>query len=386
MKNKKSVFGAAAIVAGNGIGSGVMAIPYFVSRTGILGGIIAFLASYLISVLLHLYIAQILLVTGETADILSSFNVYLFKGRFKNVLKTSFFIIMVVVLETNLAAYISGASSIMSGLMENVNETVFKVAFFVLAAVIVLLGLRAICVSEKVTVSIMGAILLIAVCFSLKNINPDMNAGLMPAEGVSALGGFAATFSMIMFSFSAIFAVPQVIECLDKDEKKIRQSIFYGLLMNLVISLIVTVCAVITSNEVTKVAIVGWADAVGGVIRILGSVFILFAMFTSYWSIGFATTEIISNQTKKTFGLSFVLATVPALILTFVLSSGFMEYMKMAGGAVAVIISLMLIPTFLICTKEQKISILNRFEASKIAVAAVFIMYIVMAVGSLITV
>ena len=55
-----------------------------------------------------------------------------------------------------------------------------------------------------------------------------------------------------------------------------------------------------------------------------------------------------------------------------------MEYMKLAGGAVAVIISLMVIPTYLISVRGQKTSIP--------AVIIVFVMYIVMAVGSLISV
>ena len=45
---RNSTFSAAAIVAGNGIGSGVMAIPYFVSKAGIAGGILAFLFAYAI--------------------------------------------------------------------------------------------------------------------------------------------------------------------------------------------------------------------------------------------------------------------------------------------------------------------------------------------------
>ena len=109
-------------------------------------------------------------------------------------------------------------------------------------------------------------------------------------------------------------------------------------------------------------------------------------MFTSYWSIGFATTKIISNQTKWSFGLSFALATVPALVITFVIPGGFMEYMKIAGGAVAVIISLMLIPTYLICTRDKEVTMQHRAERSKITVLAVFLMYLVMAVGSFITV
>ncbi|MBR2843436.1 MAG: hypothetical protein IKF06_09225 [Lachnospiraceae bacterium] len=179
---------------------------------------------------------------------------------------------------------------------------------------------------------------------------------------------------------------PCLIEVLDRDEKKIRKAIFAGLLMNLIISVIVTVCTILTSAEVTKVAVVGWAKAVGGIIQILGSVFILLAMFTSYWSIGFATTKIISNQTKWSFGLSFALATVPALVITFVIPGGFMEYMKIAGGAVAVIISLMLIPTYLICTRDKEVTMQHRAERSKITVLAVFLMYLVMAAGSFITV
>ena len=382
---KKTVFTAAAIVAGNGIGSGVMAIPYFVSKTGAVGGVIAFLTAYLISVLLHLMIAQIMLTMGETSDILGAFNVYLFRGKLKNILKISFFIIMVIVLETNLAAYITGASAIMAEFFPNISEKLLGTVFFVFAAAVVLLGLRAICIGENVTVSVMATILLVALFFSFRNINPAISIENVGLDATGLLR-FAATYSMIMFSFSAIFAVPQVIEGLDHDEARVRKSIFLGLFMNLVISAVITVCTIITSEEVTKVAIVGWADAVGGVIRVLGSLFIILAMFTSYWSIGFATTEIISNQTKKTFGLSFVLATVPALLLTFLLSNGFMEYMKLAGGAVAVIISLMVIPTYLIATKGQKTSIMTPAEASKASVAIVFIMYIVMAVGSLISV
>ena len=382
---KKSVFTAAAIVAGNGIGSGVMAIPYFIDKAGVTGGLSAFAASYLVSVCLHLMIAQILLMTGDTADILGAFNRFLFKGRFRNVWQISFFVIMVIVLETNLAAYISGASSITAELLPDIPVRFAGILFYLIAAAVVLFGLRAVCISEKTSVSVMGIIVLAAVFFSVTKANHALSFGFA-AGGKPALSVWAATFSMIMFSFSAIFAVPQVIEYLERDVKKVRKSIYTGLLMNLILSVVVSLCAVITSKEVTKVAIVGWAEAVGGPIRILGSLFILLAMFTSYWSIGFATTEIIATQTKKSFGLSFILGTVPALLLTLVLSSGFLEYMKIAGGAVAVIISLMVIPTYLICTKGKEQTVMNRVEASKAAVAVVFVMYLVMAVGSLITV
>ena len=81
---------------------------------------------------------------------------------------------MIVVLETNLAAYITGASAIMADFLPGVSEKLLGTVFFVLAAVIVLLGLRAVAIGENVTVSIMAVILLIALFFSFRNINPSM--------------------------------------------------------------------------------------------------------------------------------------------------------------------------------------------------------------------
>ncbi|MCR5357608.1 MAG: hypothetical protein K6E63_09450 [Lachnospiraceae bacterium] len=377
ISENKRTFSAACIVAGNGIGSGVMAIPYFVVRAGIVGGVLAFLLAYLVSVLMHLMIAELMLHEDNVSDILGVFNTYLFKGRAGGALRLLFFVILVVVLEANLAAYISGAADIITPLIA-VKGAVIRIVFYVVAALVVLLGLKAVAAGEGVTVILMTAILVTAVVFSAANINAD--AGMVIS---GSLKGFAALFSMIMFSFSAIFAVPQSVEYLKREVKPVRRSIQLGLLINLVLSVTVAVCTIITSKEVTEIAIVGWADAVGGTVRILGSLFIVFAMLTSFWSIGLASSDIVSVQTGLKGRIAFAIATVPALILTFVSGSGFMGYLKIVGGAVALIISLMVIPSFVICMKNNdKPALMNRFEKSKYAVAFVLVMYLVMAVGS----
>ena len=372
---KKSVFAASCVVAGNGIGSGVMAIPYFVGKAGIIGSAIAFGAAFIVSVLLHMMIAEILLTGKSKNDILESFQTYLFKGKLKNVLTTGFFILMVVVLVSNLAGYICGTAEILRDLIP-LPEAVVRVLFYVICAVIVLMGLRTVGFSEKITVGFMCFLLLPTIILSFLN---------RSGNGIGITGGldaFAAVFSMIMFSFSAIFAVPQIIELLDNDTKSIRKSIICGIGMNLVMSVAVAVCTVISSKEITEIAIIGWAEAVGGAIRILGSLFIVCAMMTSYWSIGFAASEMVRIRTKLAFPVAFCIATLPSLVITFIIDSRFMNYMKIAGGAVAMIISLMVIPTFLLCMKGRKHQILSRAGASKPTVVFVFVMYIVMAVGS----
>ena len=404
---KRSVFKAAAVVAGNGIGSGVMAIPYYISHTGIAGGVTAFAAAYLVSVLMHLMIAEMVLHTGDTADILAVFNKYLFKGRKGKILRPAFFALLTIVLIANLSAYISGASEIFTGLLP-VSPVIVKVVFFIFAASVVLAGLGAVCTCEAVSVSFMVVILVFMGIFSLLHINSGVEIRIL-----GSITGWMAAYGMIMFSFSAIFAVPQVVEYLGgvpddvpdgqagkgerltdvrkkeeisdtgKAEARIRKAIWLGLFINLVISVTVTVCTVITSVEVTDIAIVGWAESVGGTIRILGSVFIVFAMITSFWSIGLASADIVAGQTGLKRGLSFVIATVPALILTLTTGSSFTDYLKLVGGIVAMIISLMAVPSFLICMNDKTpVRIMRKDMKIKAVAGSVFVMYVIMAVGS----
>jgi amino acid permease len=336
-------------------------------------------------------IAEMILHTEDAADILGVFNKFLFKGRAGKFFRIVFFILLVAVLIANLSAYISGASEIFTSLLP-VSETVIKIIFFVIAAVVVFAGLAAVCTGEAVSVSLMALLLVFMGIFSVLHIKKGIT---IPVLGSAS--EWMAAYGMIMFSFSAIFAVPQVVRYLGAEEpdaedqpgagkteavKKIRISIWLGLLINLAISAAVAIFTIITSFEVTKIAIVGWADAVGGSVRVLGSVFIVFAMLTSFWSIGLAAADIVAGEIGQRREISFTIATVPALILTLTISSSFTDYLKLVGGVVAIIISLMAVPSFLICMKDGNSKGIMKAEGAKLISVFVFVMYIVMAVGS----
>ena len=378
MNKKNTVFVAACIVAGNGIGSGVMAIPFFVHKAGIIGAVIAFSFSFIVSVLLHMMIAEVLLTVKDNSnDILEGFNLYLFKGKLKPFLTVLFFILLVTVLMANLSAYISGTAEILEGLLP-LPGAIVKVLFYIFCAVIVLMGLHSVGFSEKITIVFMCFLLVPTIIVSFLHRN---GSGI---EWTGGLDAFAAAFSMIMFSFSTIFAIPQIVELLDKDTVKIRKSIYLGIGLNFIMSASVAVCAVLSSEEVTRIAIIGWADSVGGVVRILGSIFIVCAMMTSFWASGLAASEMVKIRTRLPFFPSFCIATLPALLLTFFVNSEFTNFLKVGGGAIAMIISVMIIPTFIICMKGKKPQLLTKPGASLPCVIFVLVMHILMAVGSFI--
>src|SRR5699024_9021056 len=104
-----------------------------------------------------------------------------------------------------------------------------------------------------------------------------------------------AYFGMAMFAFSAFFSVPQAAAGLGGNGAKIRRAVFLGILNNFVLILVITVCALLASDEVTEVAMIGWSRGIGSWAELVGSVFTILAMLTTYWSISLALADIVAE-------------------------------------------------------------------------------------------
>ena len=152
-ETKLTVWESACIITGYGIGGGVMAMPYLASINGVLGAFIILTLAFISSIVLHLMIAELSIKSGQDGQIISVFSKYLFTGRKKQVMTLAFFIIMVLVLFTNLAAYIEGAQEILTSLL-GVSPMIARLIFYFLAASVVLFGLKAVGISEKIAVAV----------------------------------------------------------------------------------------------------------------------------------------------------------------------------------------------------------------------------------------
>lgn len=258
MENGKrlTVWEAACIITGYGIGGGVLAMPYLAQKNGVLIAALILALAFGASWLLHMMIADVTCKCGGSAQIVSVFSRFLFRGRWKTPLTVTFFILMAVVLVTNLAAYIAGAAEVISGFLP-VAETVSKLVFYVLAASVVLFGLKAVGVSEKIAVAVIFALIAVLAVFSF--LVPAHPLPVAPGGVTDAL----AYYGMAMFAFSAFFSIPQAAEGLGGDAAKIKKAVFLGLFNNLVLIIVITVCALTASTEVTEVAMTGWSAGIG---------------------------------------------------------------------------------------------------------------------------
>lgn len=379
--NKKTtltVWESACIITGYGIGGGVMAMPYLAQKNGIIVGSIILVIAFAASVLLHLMIAELSMKSGENPQIISVFSKYLFQGRFQKPLTIGFFVIMTLVLFTNLAAYISGAAEILTPML-GLPMIVSKLIFYVVAASVVLFGLKAVGLSEKYAVAAIYAMVIVLAGASITKIQNSLPVA--PGTVNQAL----AYFGMAMFAFSAFFSVPQAVTGLGGDRKKVAKAVTLGILNNLILIMVIVICALLASPEVTPVAMVGWSQGIGVWAEIVGSVFTILAMLTTYWSISLALSEIVAEQTRLSTRICWIIATVPSLLLTFLGFGGFMEFMRLAGGLIAILIALLVVPAFRKSRKEAGPTVLGRY-GNTAAQIAIIILYILMAVGNVVTI
>ena len=377
-KKQLTTWEAACIITGYGIGAGVLSMPYMAARNGIIVSTVILILALLSSYILHLMIAEIAFKEGNGGQIISCLNRFLFRGKWKKPLSVIFFTLMAVILVTNLAAYISGAEEVIVGLLP-IPPIAAKLLFYAVAASVVLFGLKAVGISEKIAVTVIFALIgVLAVASFIKARNPL-------SLSVGTVNDALAYYGLAMFAMSAFFSVPQAVEGLDGDKKKIHKAVFIGLFNTFLLILVISVCSLISSTEVTELAMVGWSQGIGLWAQVIGSLFTILAMLTTYWSLSLALGGIVNDMLNTGTKISWLLATLPSLIVVLFNLAGFMELMRTAGGLIAILIAVMVVPAYHNARKESPEHNLIKRSGLPLELLIVFA-YILMAVGSVVPV
>lgn len=377
MKNKElSTWEAACIITGYGIGAGVLSMPYVANIVGFPASVLILMIAFAASYILHLMIAELAVKTEDGGQIISCLSRFLFRGRFKTVLSVSFFVLMALILCTNLATYIAAAEEIIVSLIP-MPALAAKLIFYIFAASVVFFGLKVVGISEKYAVS--AIIVLIAILAGASFFAPHNPINL----STGSVNQILAYYGLAMFAMSAFFSVPQAVEGLNKDKKKIKKAVFLGLGVNFVLILVISFCALWASARITEVAMVGWSEGIGLWARLIGSVFTLLAMLTTYWSLSLALAGMIEEMTKIDSRLCWLVATLPSMLLVLFELGDFMELLRTAGGLIAIVVAVMVVPSYRNARREVPGGILQR--SGTWLEALIIIAYILMAVGSVVS-
>lgn len=316
---------ATSIIVGHGVGAGILSVPYLAAHNSLREILLVTGFCYLFNVLLHLLIAELSLNNGG-AQFVGCFESELFAGRLRTMLTWGTFILLGASVLVNVSAFLTGAAAVFRSWF-GLPDWMGMLIFYVLGAGVVFAGMKLVGICEKFSVGAMVAV--VGILFAatvLRDTSP------MPS-GWKGFNNMLAMFGMVSFSLSAVMSTPQVVKGLGGDAKKIRASIMTGLAVNAGLILFITVTTLlgVGGNISEDGALVDLAASLGGFVSVIGYVFTLLALATSFWANTLNLRDIVSEQTGWSRRLSWLAASLPCLILAFLGLSSFVGFTRFAS-------------------------------------------------------
>ncbi|NLS84417.1 MAG: hypothetical protein GXZ14_02215 [Ruminococcaceae bacterium] len=226
----------------------------------------------------------------------------------------------------NVSGFITGAGAVLSAWL-GISYIAAKLLFYVVAASVVFVGMKLVGLCEKIAVFSMATVIGILVIATFAH-------GVEPISAKFVSGGnVLALFSMISFSLSAVMSVPQVVKGLDGDVKKIRSAIAAGTGINLFLVLIITLITLlgVGSSITENGALVDLSAKLGGWVGVVGYVFSMLALATSFWANTLNLRDIVNEQMHWGTRISWAVASLPSLCVALVGVASFVGFTRMAG-------------------------------------------------------
>ena len=324
-ESKLNFLEATGIIVGHGVGAGILSVPYLASHNSFRETVFILIFAYLVALVLHLIIAE-LSYNNNGAQFVKCFDSELFAGKIKTVLTWTAFILLGVSVIVNVSAFLTGAAAVFAqwfGLPDFVGILIF----YVLGAGVVFVGMKLVGICEKYAVIAMVVVMGVIFVATLMRGTEALPTGWRGFNNALAL------FGMISFSLSAVMSTPQVVKGLGGDKKRIRTSIALGLAVNASLIFLITLTTLLgTGGDVSeKGAFVDLARRFGGWVAVVGYVFTLLALATSFWANTLNLRDIVSEQTGWGRRLSWLIASLPCLVLAILGLDSFVGFTRFAS-------------------------------------------------------
>ena len=315
----------AGIIVGHGVGSGVLAVPYLASRNSWQSFVLIIVVAYLVNLILHYMIAELSLNNGG-GQFITIFENELFKGKIGKYLSWGAFAIMGFSVLVNIAGFISGGGAVFSSWF-GLPVWASQLLYFIICSLVVYSGMKAVGIFEKISVFSMLGVVFILFFSVMKGEKEALPSHFVASSNILALYG------MVAFALSAVMSVPQVVKGFDGNPRKIKASIAAGTLINVLLIVVITFMTLVGSgSSITQDgALVDLSRKLGGWVGIIGYIFSLLALSTSFWANSLNLRDIVSEKTGLSRKKSWIAATMPCLILALLGLEGFVGFTRISG-------------------------------------------------------
>ena len=329
---KSKFFPALAVLIGTAIGAGFLGIPYVIGKSGFLPGIIYLFLIAIFMLIIKLYLGEISLRTKGNHQLTGYAERYLGKPG-----KWLMFFAMIFGIYSALIAYLIAEGQTLSYVISGTQNYsfIFSILFFILMAFLTSIGLRALKKYEKIAMIFVIAFILLIFFFFISGVKPE-NLTYINKENIFM------PFGLILFSFLAFSAMPEVERILHGQEKLMKKVILAGVLIPLIIYFIFTLVVVGNlGNGVQEIAVLS-----------LGRFFSLLAvltMFTAFFALSIAIRDMFRFDFNlgrtKGWLLAIIIPLIFFLLIYFFKFASFIQLLSLSGivsgGLTGILILLM---------------------------------------------
>lgn len=320
----KKLFSAVSVLMGGIIGVGVFGIPFVFTKAGFLTGFLFLAGLGITNVIFNLAYGEIILRTDKAHQLVGYAGIYL-GGFFK---KLTFFTFLLTIYSALLAYIIVGGEFLANILSFNffLSAESLSIIFFVIAAIFIAGGLKTIsAVDFFMAIFYLAAVIIIALLgfnhIKLGNFNFwNREFWFLP-------------YGVIFFALSGMSSVVLQREVLDGQEFKLKKAIILGSLIPIFLYLVFALVVVGISGESTSPeAFSGLLLFLDPRIVVVGLIFGVLAIFTSFINLGRILQESFQFDFKINKFLAWTLAVWPPFIFFLLSVRNFINVIGLAGS------------------------------------------------------
>jgi len=302
---------ATAVLMTTIVGVGMFSLPYVSAQSGFKISVIILILLTIVVSTVHLLYGEIVCRTKERHRLVGYAEKYLGPWG-KRIVSIS----VIVGFYGSLLIYIIVGGDFLGAMLGSVLDLpaiFFNLAFFVVGAIVVYLGIKFV---GKIDV-LMG-IFLIAIVFGFFILGfPQIKT-----ENLRSINwhNFFIPYGAILYSLAGLSAIPEIKDFFSaKEHRQYKKSIFFGTIIPAVLYLLFIITVIgLTGTETTEESISGLVGVLGSSIVFFGALFGFLATITSFFAIGISLKEtyICDYKMNKNFAW-FLVCFVPLVLLGF---------------------------------------------------------------------
>ncbi len=278
MRDKKFLI-ATSILLGTIVGAGIFGIPYVIARSGVIPGLFYFLILGGTILLLHLFFGEIVLRTKEKHRLVGYAQKYL--GRKGKILIT---ISTILGLTGAILTYIILGGDFLKIVFPffNLPPFYFSLIFWAFLSFLIFRGIKIIAPAELLMNIAFFFIMFLLIFFALPKLELQ-NFTLINFEHIFL------PYGVILFSLIGWMAIPVISETFGSaDEKKNLKKVIISAIVIVIIlySLFALTVIGVSGENTTPEALQGLLPVLGGKVIVLGALFGILAIATSFLILG----------------------------------------------------------------------------------------------------